>query len=138
MAFTLLFRESKLCPVTLLQLDLTNPRLQTGTDIAVKDDSELIAVLCDIAALDELVTSICTNTYLNLEPMIVIGKSDSGPFRDIVITKVPFIMTPFRINGVTSYEAKHLGAQRYLYGDGGIDWASDCFDCMASAAARDG
>ena len=54
MAFTLLFRESKLCPVTLLQLDLTNPRLQTGTDIAVKDDSELIAVLCDIAALDEL------------------------------------------------------------------------------------
>ena len=81
MAFTLPFRESKLCPVKLLQLDLTNPRLQTGTDIAVKDDSELIAVLCDIAALDELVTSICTNTYLNLEPMIVIGKSDTGPFR---------------------------------------------------------
>ena len=86
MAFTLPFRESKLCPVTLLQLDLTNPRLQTGTDIAVKDDSELIAVLCDIAALDELVTSICTNTYLNLEPMIVIGKSDSGPFSCTVLT----------------------------------------------------
>ena len=58
--------------------------------------------------------------------------------RDIVITKVPFIMTPFRTNGVASHEAKYLGAQRYLYGDGGIDWASDCFDCMASAAARDG
>ena len=40
-----------------------------------------MAVLADIAALDELVTSICTNTYLNLEPLIVVGEDAHGPFR---------------------------------------------------------
>jgi hypothetical protein len=70
---------SQECPINLLQMDLNNPRLQTGTDVDVKNEAELISVLADIAALDELVTSICTNTYLNLEPLIVIGDSDSGP-----------------------------------------------------------
>jgi hypothetical protein len=79
--FSLVVGETKDCPVSLLRLDLDNPRLQTGTDLEVKDESELISVLSDIAALDEIVTSICTNTYLNLEPLIVIGNSDRGPFK---------------------------------------------------------
>jgi hypothetical protein len=70
-----------LCPVELLELDHDNPRLQTGSDVDVKSDEELIQLLADISALDELVTSICTNTYLNLEPFIVIGTSSKGPFR---------------------------------------------------------
>lgn len=79
--FTLPIARSKLCPLGLLKLDLENPRLQTGTDISPKNEDELLVVLADIAALDELVTSIVTNAYLNLEPLIVIGESDSGPFR---------------------------------------------------------
>jgi len=73
--------QSKTCPVALLRFDLANPRLQTGTDISVTSEAELLRVLADIAALDELVTSICTNSYMNLEPLIVVGENDSGPFR---------------------------------------------------------
>lgn len=73
--------HSELCPVELLRFDLDNPRLQTGTPIVVETENDLISELADIAALDELVTSICTNGYLNLEPLIVIGTSDAGPFR---------------------------------------------------------
>lgn len=71
---------SKECPVSLLNLDTTNPRLQTGVESNIDGEEELISTLGDIAALDELITSICTNGYLNLEPMIVIGTSDHGPF----------------------------------------------------------
>ncbi len=49
-------------------------------EINVKDETELIRVLADIAALDELVLSICTNKYLNLEPLIVHGR-DGGPYK---------------------------------------------------------
>lgn len=81
-AFSLAVGESSdKCPFDLLTLDLDNPRLQTGTEMDIQTEQKLIETLADIAALDELVTSICTNTYLNLEPLIVIGKSDSGPFR---------------------------------------------------------
>jgi len=78
--FTLRVGQSRDCPIDLLELDFNNPRLQTGVDLEIKDESELIRVLSEIAALDELVTSICTNGYLNLEPLIVIGNSSSGPF----------------------------------------------------------
>lgn len=71
---------SKECPISLLNLDITNPRLQTGVENNINGEEELISTLGDIAALDELITSICTNGYLNLEPMIVIGTSDHGPF----------------------------------------------------------
>src|SRR6267142_4551131 len=73
--------HSQRCPIDLLRLDLGNPRLQTGTEISAKNDAELMVVLADIAALVELVTSICTNTYLNLEPLIVVGENAHGPFR---------------------------------------------------------
>lgn len=79
-AFDLPIGGTKKCPVELLRLDLNNPRLQTGTDHDITNEAELIEVLADIAALDELVTSICTNTYLNLEPFIVMGPSSAGPF----------------------------------------------------------
>jgi hypothetical protein len=79
--FSLPFKNSRPCPVELLELDLSNPRLQTGLEIDVETELDLIKELADIAALDELVISICTNTYLNLEPLIVIGSADSGPFK---------------------------------------------------------
>lgn len=79
--FSLPLRESKLCPIGLLQLDKVNPRLQTGGEFIVDDELSIINALSDIAALDELITSICNNKYLNLEPLIVIGDSDNGPFR---------------------------------------------------------
>ena len=46
-------------------------------------EEEVISTLSDIAALDELITSICTNKYLNLEPLIVLGASSHGRFRVI-------------------------------------------------------
>lgn len=73
--------KSVMCPLNLLNLDLDNPRLQTGSDLPASSENEVIESLTEIAALDELVTSICTNTYLNLEPLIIIGENDSGPFR---------------------------------------------------------
>jgi hypothetical protein len=79
-SFSLPIGESVNCPLELLELDLENPRLQTGTEIVAKTERDVIESLCEIAALDELVTSICTNEYLNLEPLIVLGKNASGPF----------------------------------------------------------
>ena len=79
-SFSLPIGESMNCPLELLELDLENPRLQTGTEIVAKTERDVIESLCEIAALDELVTSICTNEYLNLEPLIVLGKKASGPF----------------------------------------------------------
>lgn len=77
----LLIGKTLRIPLELLELDQQNPRLKTGTDVAVHNDTDIISALFDISALDELVTSICTNGYMNLEPMIVIGDSDNGPFR---------------------------------------------------------
>ena len=79
-AFSLPIGESTLCPLELLELDLHNPRLQTGSELIARTEKEVIESLAEIAALDELVTSICTNKYLNLEPLIVMGKHAAGPF----------------------------------------------------------
>lgn len=79
--FDLPLTQPKSCPIELLQFDLENPRLQTGIDISVTTEEEVISALVDISAIDELITSICANTYLNLEPLIVIGDSDNGPFK---------------------------------------------------------
>ena len=78
--FKLPLRQSQNCPLNLLELDKNNPRLQTGIDVEIKSNDDLIETLANIASLDELVSSICTNGYLNLEPLIVIGKNDIGPF----------------------------------------------------------
>lgn len=79
--FDLPVHKSNDCPIELLQLDITNPRLQTGLDIEIKSEDDLILILSDIAALDELITSIFTNKYLNLEPMIVIQADEPGQYR---------------------------------------------------------
>ena len=62
-----------------LVFDTSNPRLMTGDDWAVSDDVSLINAYREIAALDELVLSIATNGYLNLEPLIIHGP-DGGPY----------------------------------------------------------
>ena len=43
--------------------------------------------------------------------------------RDLVITKVPFIMSSVCTNGDAAYEVNHPGAQRRIDGDGEFDWA---------------
>jgi hypothetical protein len=79
--FSLPIGQLSQCPLELLRLDVGNPRLQTGNELSISTDNELLRVLVDIAAIDELVTSICTNKYLNLEPLIVIADNAHGPFR---------------------------------------------------------
>ena len=74
--------ESVKCKVECLELDLENPRLQTGEEFPSRGEEGLIETLADIAALDELVLSICTNGYLDLQPLIVHGPS-GGPYRVI-------------------------------------------------------
>lgn len=65
------YRSPEECPTEFLSLDLNNPRLCTGDSMESGTELEVIQALSDIAALDELVTSICANTYLHLEPLIV-------------------------------------------------------------------
>jgi hypothetical protein len=67
------------CPTSLLDFDYENPRLTTGDDLSTHDEKSMICSLRDIAALDELIQSICNNGYFNLEPLIVWGE-DCGPF----------------------------------------------------------
>ncbi len=76
----LLAKEAQLFPVSKLKLDLDNPRLQTGADISADNEEQVIEALADIAALDELVTSICTNHYQNLEPLIVYSANGKPPY----------------------------------------------------------
>lgn len=78
--FHLPINKSTECPIDLLQLDIKNPRLQTGIDFDGSSEEELISTLSDIAALDELITSISTNKYLNLEPMIVMASDIDGRY----------------------------------------------------------
>ncbi len=68
------------CPIELLEFDRTNPRLITGDQYQTASDEDIISALNEIATLDELITSITTNRYLDLEPLIVLGES-TGPFR---------------------------------------------------------
>lgn len=67
------------CPTILLDFDYENPRLTTGDDLSAHDEKNMICSLRDIAALDELIQSICNNGYFNLEPLIVLGE-EYGPF----------------------------------------------------------
>ncbi len=71
--------ETKQISTSHLVFDKKNPRLMTGDDYATSDDTSIITAYREIAALDELIASICANTYINLEPLIVLGK-DQGPF----------------------------------------------------------
>lgn len=64
------------CPTSLLDFDYENPRLTTGDNLSTHDEKSMICSLRDIAALNELIQSICKNGYLNLEPLIVLAKTD--------------------------------------------------------------
>lgn len=68
------------CPIELLEFDRSNPRLVTGDQYNTASDEDIISALNEIASLDELITSITTNKYLDLEPLIVLGKPE-GPYR---------------------------------------------------------
>lgn len=68
------------CPTSLLEFDRNNPRLLTGDDYGTSADEDVISALNEIAPLEEVITSICTNTYLDFEPLIIIGPND-GPYR---------------------------------------------------------
>jgi hypothetical protein len=67
------------CPVGLLKFDNDNPRLEDGRDRPPHDDTAMIKSLRDVAALGELVQSICANGYKDIEPLIVKGPEE-GPF----------------------------------------------------------
>ena len=44
--------------------------------------------------------------------------------RELVFTKIPFIMSSSCTNGVAAHEDNHTGTQRRVYRDGGFDWAA--------------
>ncbi len=67
------------CPTSLLDFDYENPRLTTGDELSTHDEKSMICSLRDIAALEELIQSICNNGYFDLEPLIVLGE-ECGPF----------------------------------------------------------
>jgi hypothetical protein len=60
--------------------DLSNPRLMTGDEWNITDDTSIINAYREIAALEELVLSIATNNYLQFEPLIIHGP-DGGPYK---------------------------------------------------------
>ena len=68
--------ETSIIPSELLVFDKTNPRLMTGDDVSISDDIALISTYREISALDELVTSICANNYIDLEPLIVMSDDE--------------------------------------------------------------
>lgn len=71
-------QTKKISPDFLI-FDVNNPRLMTGDEYSTNSDVEIISAYREIAALDELIASIQTNKYIDLEPLIVLGP-DGGPF----------------------------------------------------------
>lgn len=74
------------CPTDLLHFDASNPRLDDGIHRSgAVDDATMIRSLKDVAALSELIASICANDYKDIEPLIVMAQPDAvtaeeGPF----------------------------------------------------------
>ena len=75
---TLEFGETKKVPIRGLRLDSLNPRLLSGAE----DDSDeaIIARLYRGAELSELLTSISTNGYLDIEPLVVMRAPNSTEY----------------------------------------------------------
>jgi hypothetical protein len=59
----------------LLDFDLNNPRFSESDGIP-RSDAETIAALADLADLNEIIQSISTNGYIDIEPLIVIENGD--------------------------------------------------------------
>jgi len=63
-------------PVGCLRLDRENPRLTGGT--GHRSDEALVAELYDSAELDELLQSMTSNGYLDIEPLVVMEEPENG------------------------------------------------------------
>ena len=68
--------DPKKVPVDCLRLDRRNPRLTGRTDH--RSEEALIAELYRSAELDELLQSMSSNGYLDIEPLVVIEGPESG------------------------------------------------------------
>lgn len=64
-----------LLSVESLEFDIENPRLVRGDSSAPTQDETIIQTLHEIADLSELINSICSNGYLDIEPLIVMPKN---------------------------------------------------------------
>ena len=68
------------CPPALLTFDEQNPRLEDGRNHTTRTDVDAIRALKEVGALGELISSICANGYIDIEPLVVMG-DDGGPYR---------------------------------------------------------
>lgn len=70
-----MFQPPKKCLTSRLFFDEENPRLATGDRISADNEAAIISTLREISDLDELIGSICANTYLDLEPLIAMPRA---------------------------------------------------------------
>lgn len=63
-------------PVNLLDFDANNPRFTPDKRPAGSDDASVISMLASSADLSELIQSISTSGYINIEPLIVIERGN--------------------------------------------------------------
>ena len=68
--------KPKKVPVDCLRLDRENPRLTGRT--GHHSDEALVAELYDSAELDELLQSMTSNGYLDIEPLVVMAEPENG------------------------------------------------------------
>jgi hypothetical protein len=72
--------KRKQLPVNLLEFDRHNPRLvSSDVDLQRASDQVIMCELVKNADIGELITSISTNTYLDIEPLIVTQKDTLKP-----------------------------------------------------------
>jgi hypothetical protein len=70
-----MFQPPQQCATSQLFFDEDNPRLATGDKISAENEVAIISTLREISDLDELIGSICANTYLDLEPLIAMPRT---------------------------------------------------------------
>ena len=70
-----MFQQPQSCATSQLFFDEDNPRLATGDKISAENEVAIISTLREISDLDELIGSICANTYLDLEPLIAMPRA---------------------------------------------------------------
>lgn len=73
-----MFKAPKKRPSSELHFDEHNPRLATGDAASATSDVAIISTLRAISDLDELIGSICANTFVDLEPLIVMKRGLGG------------------------------------------------------------
>lgn len=66
----------KKVPTKDLFFDEKNPRLETGNSYSTETDVNVISALKVISDLNEIIGSICENTYIDLEPLIVMPRKE--------------------------------------------------------------